>query len=99
VSDHLSGISFIPAPIEVLGGYSELNHKIAGQVFRLNLSALFPPQPIQRLFVIAHDDPGIRTADETAAINGFDAEPELVPRSPAGQQAEYLSTLEKKHDQ
>ena len=35
---------------------SELNHEIAGEVLRLNFPAFLPPQPDQRLFVIAHND-------------------------------------------
>jgi hypothetical protein len=30
ISDHLPSIGFVPAPIELLGGKSKLNHEIAG---------------------------------------------------------------------
>jgi len=56
VGDHLPGIGLVPAAIELLGGKSELNHEIAGEVLRLNFPAFLPPQPDQRLFVIAHND-------------------------------------------
>ena len=46
---------------------AELDDEIAGQVLRLDLAALFPPEPQQGGLIIAHDDPGIRAADEVAA--------------------------------
>jgi hypothetical protein len=46
--------------------------EVAGQILRLDLVALFPPQPKQGGPVIAHDDPGVRTADKrTARMFGF----------------------------
>ena len=35
---------------------------------RLDLAALFLPQPDQGGFVITHDDPGVRATDEVSAI-------------------------------
>jgi hypothetical protein len=69
VGDHLPAIGLVPAPIEILGGDAELNYEIAGQVLRLDFSPFLLPQPDQRLLVAPHDDPGIRAADETAAIS------------------------------
>ena len=57
-------LSFVPAAVELLGGEAELDDEVVGQVFRLDFAALLPPQAEQRGFVIAHDDPGIRAADE-----------------------------------
>ena len=34
---------------------------------RLDLAALFPPQPQEGGLIVAHDDPGVRAADERAA--------------------------------
>ena len=42
------GIGLIPVPIKVLGHHSKLDNEIAGQVLRLDLAALLPPQPYQR---------------------------------------------------
>ena len=67
LGDGLAGIAFVPAPVEVLGDRAELDDQVAGQVFRLDLAALLPPQPEQGGFVVAHDDPGVRAADESAA--------------------------------
>ena len=66
--DHLAGIALIPEPIEVLGHGPELDHQIARQVLRLDLAALLAPQPQQRRLIVAHDDPGVRAADEGATI-------------------------------
>jgi hypothetical protein len=68
VGNHPPSIGLIPAPVKVLGHHPELDHKIAGQVLRLNLAALFPPEPKQRLLVITHDDSGVGSADEATAI-------------------------------
>ena len=67
VGNHLAGIGLVPAPVEVLGHHSKLDDEIAGQVLRLGLAALFPPKPQERRLIIAHDDPGIRAADEGPA--------------------------------
>ena len=59
IGNHLPRIGLVPAPIEVLGHDPELDDEVARQVLRLDLAALFPPQPDQRLLVVAHDDPGV----------------------------------------
>ena len=68
VCDDLPGIGLVPAPIKLLGGEAELHDQVAGQVLRLDFAALFPPQPQQGGLVVAHDDPGVRAADEGAAV-------------------------------
>ena len=62
VGNDLTGIGLIPAPVEILRHHAELDDKIGGQILRLGLAALFPPQPEQGILVIAHDDPGVRAA-------------------------------------
>ena len=59
VRDHLTGIGFIPAPVQVLGHEPKLNDEIARQIFRLGLAALLPPQPHQGPLILPHDDPGV----------------------------------------
>src|SRR5262249_23720646 len=68
VGDHLPGIGLIPAAIKLLGYEPELHHEIAGQVLGLDLSPFLPPQPEESAFLIAHDDPGIGSADEIATV-------------------------------
>ena len=65
VADDPSGIALIPAAVERLGGDAELDDEIVAEVLWLGLAALFLPQPDQRGFVRAHDDPGVRAAEET----------------------------------
>ena len=67
IRNDLTGIGLIPAPIKVLRHHSELDDEIAGQVFRLDFPALFTPELQQRSLIIAHDNPGIRAADEVTA--------------------------------
>ena len=43
--------------------------EVVGQVFGLDLAALFLPQPAQGRLVIAHDNPGIRAADIIPPMN------------------------------
>ena len=68
VGNDLAGIGLVPAPIEVFGDRPELDDEVAGQVLRLDLAALFLPQPDQGGFVVPHDNPGVRAADEVAAV-------------------------------
>ena len=42
--------------------------RLCREVLGLDLAALFPPQAEQGGLVVAHDDPGVRAADEGAAI-------------------------------
>ena len=68
LDDDLAGVAFVPVPVEVLGHGAELDDQVVREVFRLDLAALFPPQAEQGGFIVAHDDPGIRAADERSAI-------------------------------
>jgi hypothetical protein len=43
----------------VLGHAAELDQEVAGQVFRLDFTALFSPKPKQGRLVLSHDDPRI----------------------------------------
>ena len=61
ISDEVTGIRLVPAPIEVLGGDAELDEQVAGEVLGLDLAPLFAPQAEEGRFVVAHDDPGIGT--------------------------------------
>src|SRR5260221_2169035 len=68
VPERVSGISLVPMPIKGLGHDPELDDEIAGEVLGLDFAALLPPEAEQRIFIIAHDDAGIRPADESATI-------------------------------
>ena len=68
IRDDLPGIGLVPAPVEVLGRDTKLDDEIAGKVLRLDFTALFPPQPDESGLIVAHDDPGVRAADEIAAL-------------------------------
>ena len=67
VGDDAPGVALVPGTVERLGGDAELDDEIVAQIFRLGLAALFLPQPDQRGFVAAHDDPGVRAAKKMAA--------------------------------
>ena len=69
VADLLSGIALVPGAIELLGCSPELHDEVAGQVLRLSLAPFLPPEADKGRFVIAHDDPGVRAADEGAAVD------------------------------
>ena len=64
VADLSAGVALVPAPIELLGCPSELHDEITGEVLRLGLPPLLAPQADQGGFIGAHDDAGIRSADE-----------------------------------
>ena len=56
--------NWCPAPVQVFGSRPELDHKVARQVLRIELAALFPPKPEKRILIIAHDNSGVRAANE-----------------------------------
>ena len=68
VGEDLAGVAFEPVAVEGLGHHPELDDEVAGEVLRLDLAALFPPQAEQGSLVVAHDDPGVRAADEAAPM-------------------------------
>jgi hypothetical protein len=68
VDDYPARIGLIPAAIELLSREPKLDDKIAGEVLWLYVAALLMPEPDQGGFVIPHDDPGIRAANERAPV-------------------------------
>ena len=66
----LAGVALVPAPVEVLGDRPELNDEVVGEVFRFDLASLLAPEPNEVRLVIAHDDAGVRAADEISPF-GF----------------------------
>ena len=64
----MAGVALVPAPVEVLGHGPELDDQVARQVLRLDLAALLAPEAQQGGLVVAHDDPGVRAADEAAPV-------------------------------
>jgi hypothetical protein len=68
IRDDLAGMALVPAPVELFGYSSELNDQVAGQVLGLGVAALFPPEPEQGGLVVSHDNPGVRAANEGAAV-------------------------------
>ena len=65
-------IALVPGAIEVLGGGPELDDEVAGQVLRLGLAAFLAPEADQGGLIVAHDDPGVRAANEGAASVMFE---------------------------
>src|SRR5262249_4088192 len=59
-------------PVQVLGRNAKLNNEIARKVFGLDVAALLAPQPEEGGFITAHNDPGVRAADEVTPIRRFD---------------------------
>jgi hypothetical protein len=68
VPDAPAGVALVPAAIELLGGSPKLHDEVGGQVLRLGLAPLLPPEADQGRFVPAHDDPGVRAANEGAPL-------------------------------
>jgi hypothetical protein len=50
-----------------LGCPAKLDDEITGEVLRFDFTAFLLPEPDQGGFIAAHDDPGVRAADEGAA--------------------------------
>ena len=71
VDDYLAGIGLIPAPIEIFGHNPKLDDEVARQILRLDLAALLPPEPQQGEFIVPHNNPSVRAADERALVDNF----------------------------
>jgi hypothetical protein len=71
VDDCLAGIGFIPAPIEIFGRNPELDNEIVREILRLDLAAFLLPEPQQSEFIVPHNNPSIRAADERAPVDNF----------------------------
>jgi hypothetical protein len=64
VRDYPPRLGLVPVAVKFLGDAAELHNQIAGQVLGIDFATLFPPQALQRGFIVAHDDPGVRAANE-----------------------------------
>jgi hypothetical protein len=62
----LAGIGLIPAAVQFFSHRAELDNEVAGQVLWLDFAALLSPKSDQSLLIIAHDDPCIGAANESA---------------------------------
>jgi hypothetical protein len=71
VCDNPPGVGLVPAAVQLLGGKAELHNQVAGEVLWVYLAAFFAPQPQQSGLIVAHDDPGVRAADEVSPGGDF----------------------------
>jgi hypothetical protein len=76
VRNRLACIGFVPAPIKILGRGPKLDNQVAGQVLWLDLAALFPPKPEQRVFALpmimrASDPPTKNRRSTRAALSNI----------------------------
>jgi hypothetical protein len=55
-------------PVEWFSRHAELDDEVAGQILRLGLAPFFAPEADEGDFVVAHDYPGVRAADEKASF-------------------------------
>src|SRR5271170_4629514 len=68
IDDGLAGIGLVPAAVKLLGNGSKLDDEVAREVLGFGLATLLTPQPHECGFIMPHDDPGVRAADEVAAL-------------------------------
>src|SRR5262245_37053806 len=68
VLDGLSSCLLEPAPIERLGGRPKLDEEVIRVIWRLRLAALLSPKAQQRVLIVAHDHPGVRSANKSPAV-------------------------------
>jgi hypothetical protein len=66
--DGLPGIALVPMPVEGFSHDAELDNEVAREVLWLDLAPFLPPEAEEGGLIIAHDDPGVRAADEEAAV-------------------------------
>jgi hypothetical protein len=66
----LPGVALVPKPVEWFGHHAELDDEVAGQVLRLDSAPFLVPEADEGGLIVAHDDPGVRPADEGTAVRG-----------------------------
>src|SRR5215471_18351950 len=64
VADPPAGVALVPRAVELFRRRAKLHEEVAGQILWLGLSTLLVPELDQGGLVAAHDDPGVRAADE-----------------------------------
>src|SRR5262245_27581063 len=64
--DDLACVALEPQPIEVFGHDAELHHEVPREVLRFGLAALLPPKAQEGGLVRAHNNAGVRAANEGA---------------------------------
>jgi len=67
----MAGIALVPVPIEVLGDDPSWTMRLPERSSGFGFAALLSPEVEQGVFIVAHDDAGIRAADEGTSINLF----------------------------
>jgi hypothetical protein len=67
----MARVGLIPAPIQPLGRNAKLDHEVGRKVRRLDFPTFLAPEPTQGGLIIAHDDPGVRAADEIPPLPLF----------------------------
>jgi hypothetical protein len=72
IGEYLTRIGLIPAPVQLFGRNAELDNEIARKIRGLDLAPLLTSEADQGRLIIAHNDPGVRAADEVTPISGFD---------------------------
>src|SRR5262245_23834217 len=68
IGDASAGVALVPGAVERFGGGPKLHNQVAGNVLRLNLAPLLAPKADQGRLFTAHDNPGVRAADEGAPL-------------------------------
>jgi hypothetical protein len=68
IGDASAGVALVPEAVEVLRSGPELNDEVAGQVLWFGFASFLTPQADQSSLVTAHDDSGVRAADEATAV-------------------------------
>jgi hypothetical protein len=64
----MARVEFVPAAIEVLGDQAELDDQDAREVGSGRLASFLLPELQQGLLILAHNNPGVRAADELATV-------------------------------
>jgi hypothetical protein len=64
VFDHVPCAALVPGPVQLPCNRAELDDEILAQVLGHDFPSLFPPEPNEPRFVVAHDDAGVGAADE-----------------------------------
>jgi hypothetical protein len=59
IFDGISGVSLVPAPVEVFRNRAQLDYQDTGQVFGFDIPSFLAPEADQGDLIIAHDHTGV----------------------------------------
>src|SRR5438552_17804171 len=96
--DAPTSVALVPGAIELFGYCAQLHDQIAGEVLGLGFTAFFAPEAQQSLLIAAHDDAGVRAANDGAPVLVGPCPQTRGHGLPPGSQTRYCMISKSRYD-